>query len=441
MDTRVRAYVSTVILAALAVGVALAWKDPSVNLQLFSATAVFALLGLAAQSVAHSANKNTTGSIAFLPFLTGLVLYPSWTNVPLVAVAMLIGEFRKPKPGIKRAFNVAQYSLSVGVAVVVYQRLGGEPIQLNEAFKFVPHVSAVAVFLLLNTLLVATAIGLSSQTNPINVWLEHGRSALVYDIAAIPIVYWCALFYTRMGWVGVASGFVGLAGLQQLYMKNRLLGIAYEETLELLVGAVELRDPYTSGHSQRVRKYSQIIASALHLPSREIERIGRAALLHDVGKIDGIFVEILQKPGRLTPEERATMELHPLKSAELVSRASQLSDIVATVRHHHENWDGTGYPARLSGTDIPLGSRIIMFADTIDAMTSDRPYRKALTEVEVRSELAKFRGTQFDPNICDVLVVSSELSRIFDKHDSGGVQSLTQFFDRVKRRVKAPAVV
>ncbi len=440
MDNRIRIYVATVILAALAAGGALAYSTPGVDFDLFWGAAVFALLGLAAQAVAHSAKKDTTGSIAFLPFLTGLVLYPSWTTVPLVAVAMLFGEFRRPKSAIKRAFNVAQYALSVAAAVMVYTWLGGKSIQVDESFQLIPHVSAVVVFLLMNTLLVATAIGMSTRTNPIEVWLAHGKSALLYDIAAIPIVYWCALFYTRMGASGVAAGFVGLAGLQQLYMKNRLLGIAYEETLELLVGAVELRDPYTSGHSQRVRKYSQIIASALRLPDREIDRIGVAALLHDVGKIDGIFVPILQKPGRLTPEERATMELHPIKSAELVARASQLSDIVATVRHHHENWNGTGYPDQLAGTDIPLGSRIIMFADTIDAMTSDRPYRKALTEVEVRSELAKFRGTQFDPHICDILIDSPEFSRIFDQEDSGRMQTLTQIFDRVKRRSKRPAV-
>lgn len=429
------------MLSAIAVGAFLAFSEPSVDANLFLASAVFAALGLGAQAVAHSARKDTTGSIAFLPFLTGLVLYPSWTAVPLVATAMLLGEFRSKKSSIKRVFNIAQYSLSVGSAVVAYTSFGGKSILIDETFRFLPHVSAVVVFLILNTLLVSTAIGLSTRTNPIQVWLEHGRSALLYDIAAIPIVYWCALFYTRMGWVGVASGFLGLAGLQQLYMKNRLLGIAYEETLELLVGAVELRDKYTSGHSQRVRKYSLIIASALRLPSKEIERIGRAALLHDVGKIDSIFEPILQKPGRLTDEERATMELHPIKSAELVSRASQLADIVATVRHHHENWDGTGYPDRLSGTDIPIGSRIIMFADTIDAMTSDRPYRKALTEVEVRSELSKFKGTQFDPNICDILVVSREFSRIFDKEDSGRVQSLTGIFDRIRRRSATPAVV
>ena len=241
-------------------------------------------------------------------------------------------------------------------------------------------------------------------------------------------------------WGGVAFVFIGMTGTRQFYQKNRLLEIAYKETLEILVGAVELRDPYTSGHSQRVQKYSLVIAAALGLPNKEIEKIGVAALLHDVGKIDGIFVPILQKPGRLTAEERAIMELHPIKSAELVARASQLDKIVPIVRHHHENWNGTGYPDQLSGKAIPLGSRIIMFADTIDAMTTDRPYRKALGESEVRAEILKHRGTQFDPNICDVLIDSIQFARLFDKTDSGRVQSLTQIFDRVRKRNRTPAV-
>ena len=107
---------------------------------------------------------------------------------------------------------------------------------------------------------------------------------------------------------------------------------------------------------------------------------------------------------------------------------------------HHENWDGTGYPDRLAGKAIPLGSRIIMFADTIDAMTTDRPYRKALGEAEVRAELLKHRGTQFDPNIFDVLTDSIQFARLFDKADSGKVASLTQIFDRVRKRSRTPAV-
>lgn len=134
------------------------------------------------------------------------------------------------------------------------------------------------------------------------------------------------------------------------------------------------------------------------------------------------------------------MELHPVKSAELVAKISELQDIVPAVRHHHENWDGTGYPDRLKGREIPLASRIIMFADTIDAMTTDRPYRKALGETEVRAELAKFRGTQFDPDICDALLQSPDFNRLFDYSDSGKILSLTQMMESIRKKVRTPAV-
>jgi HD-GYP domain-containing protein (c-di-GMP phosphodiesterase class II) len=109
------------------------------------------------------------------------------------------------------------------------------------------------------------------------------------------------------------------------------------------------------------------------------------------------------------------MQTHPIKSEELVRTVSQLKDVVAPIRHHHENWDGTGYPDGLVGDTIPIASRIIMFADTIDAMTTDRPYRAALTEAQVRAEFIKLRGRQFDPNICDVLLESPIYSKLFDQ--------------------------
>ena len=107
------------------------------------------------------------------------------------------------------------------------------------------------------------------------------------------------------------------------------------------------------------------------------------------------------------------MQTHPIKSAELVATVSHLSDIVAPVRHHHENWDGTGYPDGLTAESIPLGARVVLFADTIDAMTTDRPYRKALSEPQVRSELIKYRGKQFDPAICDKLLSSPMFGLLF----------------------------
>ncbi|MEP6778553.1 MAG: HD-GYP domain-containing protein [Gemmatimonadaceae bacterium] len=440
MGSKVTTYVVAVVIAAVLAIAGLAYNSPTIDFTLVQGALAFALMGFVAQALVYSMPTGSTASIGFLPFLTAVVLYPSWFTVSAVAVAMFLAELRQKKTNIKRAFNVAQFIVSIASAAITYIWLGGVSLKLDPSFRLLPHSAAVTAFMVVNTGLVAGVIGLSTNRAFFNVWRQNTKGTVGYDLLAIPVVFWSAWLYTQLGWNGVAFVFVGMTGTRQFYQKNRLLEIAYEETLEILVGAVELRDPYTSGHSHRVRKFSTIIASALGLPTKQVERIGIAALLHDVGKIDGIFVPILQKPGKLTSEERAIMELHPIKSAELVARASQLADIVSTVRHHHENWNGTGYPDQLAGKSIPLGSRIIMFADTIDAMTTDRPYRKALGETEVRAELLKHRGTQFDPYICDALNDSPEFARLFDKSDSGKVQSLTQIFDRVRRRKRTPAV-
>jgi putative nucleotidyltransferase with HDIG domain len=204
--------------------------------------------------------------------------------------------------------------------------------------------------------------------------------------------------------MGTAGLIVPMLAVRQLYRTTVELTKVTEELLDLMVAAIEARDPYTSGHSQRVARASEVIARALGLHPNETERVTVAALLHDVGKIDEEFAPILAKEGRLTPDEWAIMKRHPIRSAELVGLLSTLQDIIPAVRHHHENWDGTGYPSGLKGEEIPRGSRIIMFADTLDAITTDRPYRKALTIEEARSEFIKFRGRQFDPLICDCIL-------------------------------------
>jgi putative nucleotidyltransferase with HDIG domain len=212
-----------------------------------------------------------------------------------------------------------------------------------------------------------------------------------------------------------------LLAVRQLYRTTIELTSVTEELLDLMVAAIEARDPYTSGHSKRVANTSTILARAAGLTNAQVERVTVAALLHDVGKIDEAFAPILAKEGRLTPEEWAIMKRHPVRSAELVGMLSSLRDVVGAVRHHHENWDGTGYPDGLKGEAIPLTSRIIMFADTLDAITTDRPYRRALSLEDARSEFLKFRGKQFDPNLCEIVLrpdVWAQLYNSIDKHET-----------------------
>ena len=155
------------------------------------------------------------------------------------------------------------------------------------------------------------------------------------------------------------------------------------------------------------------IAVELGLSAREIEQIETAALLHDVGKIHEEFAPLLRKEGRLTPEETALMQTHSVRSAELVGIISKFRGFIQdSVRHHHERWDGQGYPDGLSGKSIPLPARIILISDTIDAMTTDRPYRKRLRLDVVIAELQKCKGTQFDPELVDVAFSSVAVRRL-----------------------------
>jgi len=227
------------------------------------------------------------------------------------------------------------------------------------------------------------------------------------------LTFYLAWLYAGLGPAGAAGLAIPLLGVRQLFRTTVELTKVTEELLDLMVAAIEARDPYTSGHSQRVSQASKIIAKAMGLRPAEVERVGVAALLHDVGKIDEAFAPILAKEGRLTPEEWETMKRHPIRSAELVGLLSSLRDVVPSVRNHHENWDGTGYPDGLKGAAIPQASRIIMFADTLDAMTSDRPYRKALTMDEAKTEIIKFRGRQFDPDICDRIITPEVWAELY----------------------------
>ena len=440
MKTSVIAYVYAIVAAAAASLVGLYLYQPDVNVLFLAGAGWLTLVAFLGTVLSYRVQGSTFGAVSFIPFLTAFVLYPSWATVAIVGTGAFIAEMIKPKMAIKRAFNVAQIVLAGCFAIAVYILLGGLPLLLDPDFQALPHAAAVVVFLFINTLSVAAAIGFAEGKSVIKTWYEGNSAGLVYDGVAIPVVYAFARAYVDWGGYGVAVLCALVLGLRLTYQSKHQLETTNKELLDLFVQTVEFRDPYTSGHSQRVSRYSRIIAQVIGLGPKDIERISTAALLHDVGKIHEIFAPILSKPGRLTPEERAIMELHPIKSAELVAKISDLQDIVPSVRHHHENWDGTGYPNRLEGRDIPLGSRIIMFADTIDAMTTDRPYRKALGEAEVRSELRKFRGLQFDPNICDVLVTSPDFARLFDQSDSGRLQSLTQIFELVRRRMKTPAV-
>ena len=165
-----------------------------------------------------------------------------------------------------------------------------------------------------------------------------------------------------------------------------------------LAAAIEARDPYTVGHSARVTQYAVAIAESMELPAEEVEDLRLAGLLHDLGKI-GVPDSILNKAGRLSDEEYSAIKMHPALSMRIIEPLPHLGNIIPIIYHHHERYDGNGYMDGKAGDKIPLGARIIAVADSFEAMTSDRPYRKALSREEAVGELSRNMGTQFDPEV------------------------------------------
>jgi len=194
---------------------------------------------------------------------------------------------------------------------------------------------------------------------------------------------------------------------QQLRTAVRRIELTYDETLEALAVALDLRDNETAGHSRRVTAYCLEIADAMGCDQEQIEIMARGALLHDIGKI-GIPDAIMLKPGPLTATERSLMETHVRIGYEILIRISFLAGAAEIVLTHHERFDGGGYPQGLKGAEIPLGARIFAVADTLDAITSDRPYRRAQSYGAARAEVSRVSGSQLDPTVVSVFLSISE---------------------------------
>lgn len=187
----------------------------------------------------------------------------------------------------------------------------------------------------------------------------------------------------------------------ELVEKNSQLRLLFFNTIQSLVQSLEAKDKYTEGHSRRVAEMSSLMAERLLFSDEDVEKLKLAGILHDIGKI-GVRETCLNKPGKLTDEEYEEIKLHPLISERILRPIEELQGILADIRHHHERFDGKGYPHGLRGEKIPLGARILAIADSYDAMTSDRPYRPALTPEKALVELEGNAGKQFDPQLIKV---------------------------------------
>lgn len=340
-----------------------------------------------------------TSSVSFVPYLASLLLFgPAWSMAIAGSSELTAEILLRRKPAIKVLHNTGKEVVAIGVAAYLYLYLGGSFTITSFLVAFPAFVASVVVYFLVTNGAVAAAMTLSSGSGFADNWRATVGKTLTYDVLSASLSLLVAFVYVELQVIGLLLVVIPLFFLRHAHSMNLDLEEVNRELLLLMVKAIEARDPYTSGHSQRVAELARALAREIGFSVRQAEEVSTAALLHDVGKIHEEYAPLLRKQGKLTAEEKLLMRSHPTRSADLVATISNLRGPVENyIRHHHEHYDGAGYPDGVAGEDIPLGARIIMIADTTDAMTTDRPYRNALTYSRVVEELEKYAGRQFDP--------------------------------------------
>ncbi|WP_406768915.1 HD-GYP domain-containing protein [Candidatus Clostridium stratigraminis] len=312
-------------------------------------------------------------------------------------------------PLYKTLFNYCVQVVPMLFAGLVYTQLGGTYNTNNILAKFYMISIFSIIYLLLNTLLISILFSILNNKNIFFFFVSNVKLSLLNSFIMTPFGIVLAYMFNRYGYIGVLLIIFPIVLVRytfSLYIESKN---QYVQTVDTLMHAMEARDKYTEGHSKRVCEISSKIAKELKYSDTKIERIRIASLLHDVGKI-GIDDKILNKPGRLTNEEYEIIKSHPEIGYNILKDIKNLQDLLPIVRNHHERYDGKGYPDGKSGNDLNLDVFIVQLADSIDAMSTDRPYRKALSEEEIMAEINRFRGSQFHPKVVDAY------TKILEKH-------------------------
>jgi hypothetical protein len=451
MTARVRLLVLGTTVAALACLLADGWVvPPEDHARFWNAVAAFAILeflSAASYLKLRVGRSEASSSVAFIPYIASLVLFDAGWAVAMAACAELAAEYGvRKKPPIKILFNVGQHVVALSIGSWVYHSLGGVSSLTHFVFAPAATASSIVTYFALNSTSVTLVVALSDQLPFDAAWRRIAGPSLVYDVFSSALGPLLAYMYVELQLPGIVLLVLPIFFVRHIYQANIQLEQVNRDLLELMVKTIEARDPYTSGHSVRVAQVAGQLARDKGLGGKLVEQITTAALLHDVGKIHEDFAPLLRKEARLDATEKALMQTHPSRSAELVCTISAFhGPIEQAVRHHHENYDGTGYPMGLAGDAIPIGARIIMIADTMDAMTTDRPYRRALSFDRVIEELRKLAGRQFDPALVELVtrsatikaMVASRLARESPQVPPGGLA----VFARAERPLRSARAV
>ncbi len=322
-----------------------------------------------------------------------------------------VRELRGRIPWYGTLANHAGIVLPAVSCGVVIEAISPQSASLEAGFAAL--LAGAAAYFALNLLLASALVSLRTGTGYREL-LVGGLGEFGVSLAALaPLGWLMAAMYQLAGWWTTLLFGIPLATTRLAYQRFVEMREMFTQTIGALAEAVDKRDPFTSKHSQRVRAISVDIGRAMRVSAAELEALEWGGLLHDVGKI-GVPDSVLLKQGKLTREERITMNAHPVLGAQIIGPVDRLAAELPVIRHHHEWYNGSGYPDRLMGDEIPKLARILHVADAFEAMTADRPYRKALSRELAIAELRKFAGVQFDPEIVDAFMKTTWAEDVAD---------------------------
>lgn len=403
-----KAYVFAVILLTAVAATVIADQYPVYD---WRGVALLALLGALLGNMAFELPVAGDVSLGFAVTFAAIVYAgPVAGAIVGAAGAVSWGQVREGRHPLLIIGNAAQLALSAMAAGIAYLSLGAAPLQaiaalqrnLNEAL--IAPLFATACFFVVNATLVTIGVALNTGKGVLDTLRllrlsSYGMSLLVLALLG----YVLASLLALGSWLGAALLVLPLAVARRTFLVYLELSQAYTATVRSLVAAIEAKDPYTRGHSERVAAYSRAIAERSGLSRASVDLLERAGLLHDIGKI-GIEIGTLTSPNRLSADEFRAIRTHPVIGSDLLSSVEFLSDVVAIIRYHHERIDGTGYPDGLVGAHIPQLARLLAVADAYDAMTSNRAYRQAMSPNEAEAELLRVSGAQLDGFYVDRLL-------------------------------------
>jgi putative nucleotidyltransferase with HDIG domain len=358
-------------------------------------------------------------TIADTFFITTALLFGPAPATLAIAIGTSVASWRRGHDHARVAFNTATTSLGIWAGSHAFFLLAGVAplthVQAPAGQVIVPLLALTAVYFLTNSGLIAVAIGLDARRSPVAVWREHFLWLSVNYFAAASVSF-CLVLLMYQANLLAAIVFLPLLVVLHLTLRSSFgrlddarqhlahLDRLYLSTVETLAMAIDAKDDVTHSHVRRVQAYALGLARALGVTDEPtLKGIEAAALLHDTGKL-AVPEHILNKPGKLSEAEFEQMKRHVDVGADILSLVDFPYPVVPIVRCHHENWDGSGYPRGVAGTDIPIGARVLSVADCFDALTSDRPYRSALSTDAAFDILRARRGTMYEPLVVDTFI-------------------------------------